>query len=846
MQQTYNGVDVYGGSVSLAVDEDGNCDTLVDSFIPGVTGDTKADLTPEQAAAKLSKAAKYSEIEQALFVKTVLYPIGDSYRLAHQYLVNAFDADGETLRCDEVFVDADTGEILDTFNTMSNYKVSETSITYTDVNGDPLTYTLWKEGDVIELYDPDRNIRVYDAQLTKTALDYVDINGNSTQTLSQVDDYRLISEYINNETPSMNNRAVKFTSEMDGYSNVKSILEMAEECYDYYRSFGMDGFSNSLRQNNESKQISIVVNDLYFHDNAAAYTSLSRNLNGAVILISPELSGALPSYYFAHEYTHCIFGAKQNLYSNKNTAAINEAYADIMAFSITKDTSWSQPDETGRNASGEIRFIGDQEWNSNTDREEHSDSEVISRAAYLIAHKMETDFGMTAEEALDESGKLWYDSMSYMRLYSDSFQNCLRAVQAAAKGRGYDADKLNMIRDCFRAVGIELDHNLTTFVVVDEDGKPIRPSWLSVDSRLPLMSMAVEKNVVNCSLRNGEHYVNAEKSGYEKTKQYFTVDDEETVVTVVMKEAEPVEIHIGDPVKPTEATSEEPTEAKHGEIINSGNCGEDGDNVTWKLDNNGTLTISGNGNMKDYLSTIMFTGSDLEEICRYGYLPPWYIDKKSITSIIIEDGVKKIGDYAFEEYNNLTSAFVPASVTIVGQNVFYGCENLNSVTLKDGITQIGNGMFAGCIHLKKVNIPSSVESIEEGAFAYCGKLNSITIPGSVTTIHHAAFSCCTSLSSVTIQDGVTSIEFGAFGGCTSLRSITFPDSVTNIESDAFYKCTSLSSVTIPTNISIHYSAFQDCSNLTTVYYKGTKDQFYKEKFDPTEVFRYCEIRFLET
>ena len=72
-----------------------------------------------------------------------------------------------------------------------------------------------------------------------------------------------------------------------------------------------------------------------------------------------------------------------------------------------------------------------------------------------------------------------------------------------------------------------------------------------------------------------------------------------------------------------------PLEAQAVEAAN-GTCG---DNITWSLDENGLLTISGNGAMSDYST--------------YPNGAPWYLHREAITAVIIEEGVTRIGKGAF-------------------------------------------------------------------------------------------------------------------------------------------------------------------------------------------------------
>ena len=226
------------------------------------------------------------------------------------------------------------------------------------------------------------------------------------------------------------------------------------------------------------------------------------------------------------------------------------------------------------------------------------------------------------------------------------------------------------------------------------------------------------------------------------------------------------------------------------------------DNLTWKLYEDGKLTISGKGAMKDY---------------DYSDNPSPACNNSNVKKVVIEDGVTSIGNSAFDNCRNLTSITIPDSVSSIGNFVFYGCVSLTSITIPDSVTSIGNFAFNGCVSLTSITIPDGVTSIGNDAFSYCVSLTSITIPNSVISIGKYAFDGCSSLTSVTIPDSVTSIGESAFSNCTSLTSITIPSRVTSIGKSAFQSCSSLTSVTIPDSVtSIGYAAFSYCTSLTTI------------------------------
>ena len=292
------------------------------------------------------------------------------------------------------------------------------------------------------------------------------------------------------------------------------------------------------------------------------------------------------------------------------------------------------------------------------------------------------------------------------------------------------------------------------------------------------------------------------------------------------------------------------------------------DNLTWTLDANGTLTISGTGAMKAY---------DSDD-------SPAIQKKDSVKTVVIEDGVTSIGDSAFFRCSQLASIEIPSSVKSIGDYAFYDCTGLTSITIPKSVTSIGNYAFYGCDKLtvnlengseltsgnlgvdaskirtywnednltwtldadgtlnisgkgamkdynsddnpspvyqnsnvKKVVIEKGVTSIGNYAFSGCLGLKSITIPDGITSIGDHAFDSCINLRSITLPDSITSIGMWAFYNCWNVPSIIIPDGVTSIEDFTFDSCIGLTSITIPNSIiNIKSSAFHNCAKLASI------------------------------
>ena len=271
------------------------------------------------------------------------------------------------------------------------------------------------------------------------------------------------------------------------------------------------------------------------------------------------------------------------------------------------------------------------------------------------------------------------------------------------------------------------------------------------------------------------------------------------------------------------------------------------DGLTWTLYEDGTLNISGTGEMRGYnaysikspacdnsniknvviedgitsIGNNAFYGCSLTNIRIPGSVTSIgkyaLEDCMSLTSVTIPGSVSSIGEYAFSDCRNLTDATILDGVTSIENRAFWGCSSLTSVTIPNSVTNIGESAFWHCSELTSVTIPDGVTSIEDHVFAGCYSLTSITIPNSVTSIGNFAFRSCTELTSITIPDGVISIGNFAFSGCNELTSITIPDSVTSIGDSAFEECRILTSISIPDSVtSIGSSVFNDCFFLKTI------------------------------
>ena len=224
-----------------------------------------------------------------------------------------------------------------------------------------------------------------------------------------------------------------------------------------------------------------------------------------------------------------------------------------------------------------------------------------------------------------------------------------------------------------------------------------------------------------------------------------------------------------------------------------------GDSITWTLDDLGNLTLSGSGEMWDYV----YNDSPFKD--------------SGIKTVTIEDGITSIGDCAFYGCSGLTELTLPNSVRSIGDYAFSGCSGLTELILPSSVTSIGDYAFYGCSGLTELILPNSVTSIGDGAFLGCSGLTELTLPNSLTEIGKYAFRGCSGLTELILPNSVTSIGQSAFYGCSGLTELTLPNSVWSIGYYAFYGCSGLTELTLPNSVtSIGDGAFGDCSGLSKI------------------------------
>lgn len=259
-----------------------------------------------------------------------------------------------------------------------------------------------------------------------------------------------------------------------------------------------------------------------------------------------------------------------------------------------------------------------------------------------------------------------------------------------------------------------------------------------------------------------------------------------------------------------------------GEVKAKGYCGveteNNGKDLSWTLDNNGVLTITGSGAMKDYP--------------RYeNQRPDWYLNHKdSIRSVVLDNKITHIGDYAFDGCTSIKSVrytgytgnagvALPESVTTIGVHAFSDTGVTGTLKLPEHLTEIDSLAFYHCRKLNgELKLPDTVKEIGGFAFNRCGFTGKLKLPASLENIGNDAFESCSGLTGkLTFPSKMNEIDFSIFHE-TGITEVVIPSSIKTVRDFAFDSCMNLKKVYLPTEIpKIYNRAFRGCDNVKFYY-----------------------------
>jgi len=305
----------------------------------------------------------------------------------------------------------------------------------------------------------------------------------------------------------------------------------------------------------------------------------------------------------------------------------------------------------------------------------------------------------------------------------------------------------------------------------------------------------------------------------------------------------------------------------YGTVVETGNCGAtESDNVIWTIydkEDDGvadTLLISGSGDMQEW-------GSNL-----------WSEWSASISEVILQEGITRIGGYSFKGFNRLRSVNIPNTVNSIGIYAFSNCNTLSNVEMEESKTTpltMESVVFNQCSILKKVIIPRYINSIGSGVFRQCPEelevwgynnsymdmycvMNEVSFVsiGEVLPYIYEEGECGENakwkfetsgtlrisgtgkiwdylsrvgdrnyapwgdykdvIKKIEIEEGITRIGTASFIYCKNVEEVQFPESVTEVGEDAFQRCYKIN-FELPSKLErIGEGAFASCNTVLEI------------------------------
>lgn len=204
----------------------------------------------------------------------------------------------------------------------------------------------------------------------------------------------------------------------------------------------------------------------------------------------------------------------------------------------------------------------------------------------------------------------------------------------------------------------------------------------------------------------------------------------------------------------------------------------------------GVLTISGTGAMDDYVANSM----------------PWREHRNDIKTVIIEDGVTNIGEYAFYDHKNLEKVVIGSGVREIGEMAFYIVPSkITDVYYRD--TEA---------NWNTVEIGADNTTLETATLHF-GEHGSVNA--------NITYSYDPYTETLTISGtGAMPDSYAPWNSLNKVfKKLVIENGITYIGEDDFWLSTNLEKVYIGCDVtSIGNSAFNNCNKLTDVYYTGTQ------------------------
>lgn len=200
-------------------------------------------------------------------------------------------------------------------------------------------------------------------------------------------------------------------------------------------------------------------------------------------------------------------------------------------------------------------------------------------------------------------------------------------------------------------------------------------------------------------------------------------------------------------------------------------------------------------------NSVKYMVKEIDEKGLNGYNASATTKYSKMESLVISEGIEKIGKSAVSSNINLESVSLPCSLKEIGESAFSALKSLKEVKFPNGSTlqTISNGAFKSCKVLETISFypddivsaneiptfPESLESIGTNAFNSVPAFKKLIIHGNIKTITGYSFANCPNLEYLWLQDGISNVGEYAFYDCYALKYIVLPSTISKVGDGGF-------------------------------------------------------------
>lgn len=477
--QKYNGTDVYGTNLVIAVDKNNNVSSMSGYYIPDISIDVNEKKTKDDA----ENVVKTDLGENSQILKSDKYIIADNQSSSLAYVVLAISSDGIT----EYMIDANSNEVLNKTNVVD--LVDDSDVTITDLVENIYDANYEYGGAIIERYptlDLSDDGRAYRMNDLGRKIYIVDGSGYGADPLM------LLSAFNNIDPEPIvlrqgNDGELTY---LGGYGKGPEIASMGfdalrsfESIYDYYKNvLGRDSY--------DGKGGKIIVN-VGLKDSSFSFKKDNKFQNAAWFPITNQMYiGYLGDTPFtkakdvlAHEFTHGVISktagfahAPKKADRNKafETGALSEGIADILGSLIEgrdwrindsiqvlrsldfpesyypskKDDNRYYPNYLLKDGQTIEQYLMIKNYNTLADDEDNYDGGGVHHNALVPGHAAYLMYKNGAFSSMEEEARVWYNALFLLSSYSN-FEDCALAVIKSAQNLGLSDKSVQIIEDAF-------------------------------------------------------------------------------------------------------------------------------------------------------------------------------------------------------------------------------------------------------------------------------------------------------------------------------------------------------------------------------------------------------------